>query len=118
VLIDKQVREKTMRIMSAIAAAGFLAVLAGSEAQAARWCSYEGGAVLRCGFHTQQQCRRSGRHVACHPEVAAVPAPGMLPGQIYPSRPYWSSPYECYIDDGGGRFRPCNAGDAGGGGLN
>jgi hypothetical protein len=40
----------------------------------------------------------------------------MLPGQIYPSRPAWASPYECYLDDGNGRFRPCNAGGDGGGG--
>jgi hypothetical protein len=105
-----------------VAAAGFLAVGAGSEAQAARWCSYEGGAMLRCGFHSQQQCKRSvGRHGACRREVAHRQEPaasGMLPGQIYPSRPAWASPNECFIDEGYGRFRPCNAGGDGGGGLN
>jgi hypothetical protein len=35
----------------------------------------------------------------------------MVPGQIFPNRPPGASPYECYTDDGGGRFRPCSAGD-------
>jgi hypothetical protein len=35
----------------------------------------------------------------------------MLPGQIYPNRPYGAAPGSCFTDDGGGRFRPCSAGD-------
>ena len=111
-----------MRILStAAAAAAFVAFYAGGEAQAARWCSFDTGAVQRCGYVSQRQCQRSaGRGGECRPQRIAgrvAPAPGMAPGQIYPSRPAWSSPYECFLDDGGGRFRPCNAGD-GGGGLN
>lgn len=104
------------------AAAGLLAVSGGGEAKAARWCAYEGGAVLRCGFHSLKQCQRNvGRHGACRREVAyrrRPVAPDAIPGQIYPSRPAWSSPYECFLDDGYGRFRPCNGGGDGGGGLN
>lgn len=116
-----------MRIlMSALAAAAVMSAWAGGEAKAAStWCAYEGSAVVRCGFHSAKQCRRSiGRHGACR-RVAAVrrapepvAPPGFIPGQIYPSRPAWASPYECYLDDGYGRFRPCNAGGDGGGGLN
>jgi hypothetical protein len=78
--------------------------------------------VLRCGFRSAQQCKRAaGARGDCRPQVAyrqVPPRNGMAPGQIYPSRPAWSSPYECFIDEGYGRFRPCNAGGDGGGGLN
>jgi hypothetical protein len=110
-----------MRMVSALAAAAVMTAWAGGEAQAARWCSYEGGALLRCGFHSAQQCKRSvGRHGDCRREVAyrrqpKPVAPGMAPGQIYPSRPAWASPYECYLDEGYGRYRPCNGGGDGGG---
>ena len=109
-----------MRILSgAIAAAAFLAAFSGNEAQAARWCAYDGASLMRCGYTTQKQCqRRAGRQVECRPQVASRRAPraeGTRPGQIYPSRPAWSSPYECFLDEGYGRFRPCNAGGDGGG---
>jgi hypothetical protein len=112
-----------MRILSTAAAAvAFVAAYAGSEAQAARWCAYDGDAALRCGFRSQQQCKRvAGSRSDCRPQVAyrqAPPRNGLAPGQIYPSRPAWASPYECFIDEGYGRFRPCNAGGDGGGGLN
>jgi hypothetical protein len=109
-----------MRILSTAAAAvALVAVTAGSEAQAARWCSYDGAAAGRC-FSSQKQCQRTaGRYGDCRSQVAVrdngMGDNGMLPGQIYPSRPYWASPYECFYDDGGGRFRRCNAGGDGGG---
>jgi hypothetical protein len=111
-----------MRILFAVtAAAGFALLSASNDAQAARWCSYDGGAKTRCGYSSQQQCRRAaGRHGECRPQVATryePRDPTMMPGQIYPNRPYWSSPYECFMDDGGGRFKPCNSA-TGGGGLN
>jgi hypothetical protein len=109
-----------------IAAAGFLAP---AGAEAARWC-HTGAQAQGCTFRTQAQCLRTARREGgdCRVQVAArrpaqverhVPAgySGMAPGQVYPNRPYWAAPNECFTDDGGGRFRPCSAGGDGGGGL-
>ena len=45
-------------------------------------------------------------------------APAALPmqpqGQIYPNRPPWAAPWQCFTDEGYGRFRPCDAGGRGG----
>lgn len=113
-----------MRILltAAAAATATLIFSAGGPAQAAaRWCSYEGDTAVSCGYRSEQQCLRSvGRSGLCRREAAyrqAPAEPGMLPGQIYPSRPYWSSPEECFIDEGYGRFLPCNAGSGGDGGM-
>lgn len=35
---------------------------------------------------------------------------GAAPYQRYPNRPIWGTPGECYTDEGGGRFMPCNYG--------
>ena len=43
------------------------------------------------------------RHHAAAP-IAARAAPVPL------NRPVWGSPYECYTDEGYGRFWPCGAG--------
>lgn len=113
-----------MRMMAilGVAVAGFILAPAGAEA--ARWC-HTGAQAKGCAFRTQAQCLRTARRDggACHVQVAArrvaptehaAPYSGMAPGQLYPNRPYWANPNECFTDDGGGRFRPCSAGGDGG----
>ena len=47
---------------------------------------------------------KSKRHHAAAPVVTqSKPAPIL-------NRPVWASPYECYTDEGYGRFWPCGAG--------
>lgn len=46
------------------------------------------------------------RHVAS-PSAAYVPA---LPRDAGTGRPPWAQPWECFTDEGYGRYRPCNAG--------
>jgi len=41
------------------------------------------------------------------PVAAYVPA---VPYAVYPSRPPWAAPWQCFTDEGYGRFRPCDAG--------
>ena len=110
---------RKMMILGA-AAAAFLALPGGAEA--ARSCLGDGaaaGCAARSAIQGQQVAQRQERR---RYEPASAPPPrrpapayaeprgseGSQP--IYPNRPYWSSPYECYTDDGNGRFRPCNAG--------
>ena len=45
------------------------------------------------------------RHHA--PVAAYVPA---SPYPIYQNRPIWAAPWQCFTDEGYGRFRPCDAG--------
>jgi hypothetical protein len=33
-----------------------------------------------------------------------------MPYAAYPSRPAWAAPWQCFTDEGYGRFRPCDAG--------
>lgn len=110
-------------IILGIAAAGF-GLLAADGAQAARWC-YSGPATEGCvALRTKAACLRFARREGgtCHVRRAApvehyppeARYPGMRPGQIYPNRPYWANPNECFTDEGGGRFRPCSAGGGGG----
>lgn len=42
-------------------------------------------------------------HAAAPAVVRTAPAPAL-------NRPVWASPYECYTDEGYGRFWPCGAG--------
>ena len=93
---------------------------AGSSAQAARWCGLA-GATQNCSFQSYRACARAlGRPGHCHRQVVArapaAPAPPPAGVSVYgwPQRPAWSSPYECYYDEGYGRYRPCNAGGDGG----
>ncbi|BAT59733.1 hypothetical protein GJW-30_1_02266 [Variibacter gotjawalensis] len=91
--------------------------------EAAQWCR-DGASGSRCGFTSYKQCTRGGAD--CYRAASARdrsptafdgnrPAPRFqYPNQIEPTRPYWSSPYQCFTDDGGGRFRPCDQ-PAGGG---
>jgi hypothetical protein len=76
---------------------------ASGPAMAAPWC-HTGARGQGCVFETQAQClsavRRTGG--ACQAQAAAPrPTPG---------RPPWASPFTCYIDEGYGRYRPCDAG--------
>lgn len=105
-----------------LAAGGTLALLALSgPAEAARWCATIDGAAMRCGFHSSAQCHRAtGRGVACLPERAVRGAnrnaTARAPLMLEPNRPYWAAPNSCWIDEGYGRFSPCDSGNAGGGG--
>ncbi len=48
------------------------------------------------------------KYVRHHAPIAAyVPA---VPYAVYPSRPPWAAPWQCFTDEGYGRFRPCDAG--------
>jgi hypothetical protein len=42
-----------------------------------------------------------------YPPARAYAAPAFV---AQPRRPAWASPYECYTDEGYGRFWPCGAG--------
>jgi hypothetical protein len=103
---------RTVAILGALATA--LLIDAGSSVQAARWCG-QAGAAQNCSFQSYRACVRAvGRAGACHRQVAARAAPAMEPRGVsvhgWPQRPAWASPYECYYDEGYGRYRPCSAG--------
>jgi hypothetical protein len=106
-----------MRTPAILAAAAATLILTSGAADAARWC-HAGVNARGCAFDTRTQCARAARRVggSCHRQATYGVAadPDRIPGQIYPNRPYWAAPGECFTDDGGGRFRPCNAGDGGG----
>jgi hypothetical protein len=93
---------------------------ASASAHAARWCGLA-GATQNCSFQSYRACAWAvGRTGQCHRQVVArVPAaPAAAPAGVsvygWPQRPAWASPYECYYDDGYGRYRPCSAGGDGG----
>jgi hypothetical protein len=52
--------------------------------------------------------KQKRKHIRHHAPAAAYrPAP---PYPVYPSRPPWAAPHQCFTDEGYGRFRPCDAG--------
>ena len=102
-------------MMRTVAIFGVLALFlidAGGAAQAAGWCAGQ-----NCTFRSYGQCQRAvGNARACHRQAAArampretIPPYGAAPA-VAPPRPAWASPYECYYDEGYGRYRACNAG--------
>ena len=57
------------------------------------------GAADAAGKHKRHKTVRTGGVVA------------YLPGNaVQTARPPWAQPWECYTDEGYGRFRPCSAG--------
>ena len=48
--------------------------------------------------------RHKARHIA---PIAAVPA---VPYGVRTPGPVWAQPWECYTDEGYGRYTPCGAG--------
>jgi len=50
------------------------------------------------------------RHKHKHGRVMHPVAVRGAPAQLFPNRPAWSSPYDCFTDEGYGRFWPCGAG--------
>ncbi len=53
---------------------------------------------------------KAHKEIARHhhaPVAAYVPA---SPYPAYQSRPPWAAPWQCFTDEGYGRFRPCDAG--------
>jgi hypothetical protein len=109
---------RTVAILGALTAALIIGSI--SSAQAARWCG-QSGVSQNCGFQSYRACVRAlGNGGHCRRQVLArVPASEPLaPAGVsvygWPQRPAWASPYECYYDEGYGRYRPCNAGGDGG----
>ena len=104
-----------MRIFAIAGAAAALFCLAGSSAEAARWC-----AGAECAFRSHAQCVRAvGARGGCHRQAAArvvSPAGPFMHGPVPASTagPPWKSPYECYFDEGYGRYNPCSTGGGGG----
>jgi len=47
------------------------------------------------------------KHRQVHSSATAVPRSAPAPAA---NRPVWASPYECFTDEGYGRFWPCGAG--------
>jgi hypothetical protein len=89
------------------------------SADAARWC-HGGPHAQGCVFRTHAACARTANRIggvcrrqstASRRPAARMPQRGVDAGRVYPSRPAWASPYECFYDEGYGRFRPCSAGD-------
>ena len=114
-----------MRTIAIVGVAAATFILAPAGAEAARWC-HAGANAKGCAYSSQAQCARAAQRAggSCHQQFAARVLPNTtaadgpyhtIPGQIYPNRPFWSSPFECFTDDGGGRYRPCSAGGDGGG---
>jgi hypothetical protein len=101
--------------MRAIAILGLLTavlVIDAGAAQAAHWCAGQ-----NCTFRSFVQCQRAMRgESGCYRQVVvrAAPRASVAPAAPVPSiassRPAWASPYECYYDEGYGRYRACNAG--------
>ena len=54
------------------------------------------GTADAAGKHKRHKVQRHGG------AVMSLPAP--------PSGPPWAQPWECFTDEGYGRYRPCNAG--------
>ena len=64
-------------------------------------------AVLLAGVGVAD-AKHHKRHKAYRAPVAAyVPA---SPYAVYPNRPPWAAPWQCFTDEGYGRFLPCDMG--------
>jgi hypothetical protein len=50
------------------------------------------------------------RHHRYHGRYWSEPYAWSGPYQVYPNRPAWARHGECYTDEGGGRFMPCDYG--------
>jgi hypothetical protein len=109
---------RTVAILGALTAALIIGSI--SSAQAARWCG-QSGVSQNCGFQSYRACVRAlgngghcGRQVLARVPASEPLAPAGVSVYGWPQRPAWASPYECYYDEGYGRYRPCNAGGDGG----
>lgn len=98
-----------MRIIALVGAGAALFCIAGT-AQAAGWCSGAG----ECGFRSHAQCAHTvGAGGGCHKPVAARGSPSGYHAHgagAVSAGPAWKSPYECYTDEGYGRYTRCSAG--------
>jgi hypothetical protein len=61
------------------------------------------GAADAAGKHK----RHKARHGGAYAYVPVSPYAARTPG------PPWAQPWECYTDEGYGRYRPCSAGRSG-----
>lgn len=64
-------------------------------------------AVLLAGVGTADAAKQQKQYKAYRAPVAAY-----VPAVPYasPARPPWAAPWQCFTDEGYGRFRPCDAG--------
>jgi hypothetical protein len=94
----------------AMTVAAMLLGLPFGSAQAASWCAGDG----QCGFRTHVQCVHArGVRAGCHLRVARrdlPPASAWAPPPDAGPGPAWRSPYECFMDEGYGRYSRCSAG--------
>lgn len=122
-----------MRTTAVLTIATAIMVLASGETRAAVCrgddqagaCGVQASTVRDAGRQAQsapliqvaERASKRRKRAATYDDDAPAPAgyrdlPGhTVPGQIFPNRPFGASPYECFTDDGGGRFRSCSAGD-------
>lgn len=96
---------KSILVAMALAGASFMAV---GNASAARWC-VDGN----CNFSSRASCERAADRVGgdCsryRGRRGVQDSRFDYPNQIEPSRPYGANRNQCFFDDGGGRFRPCD----------
>jgi hypothetical protein len=114
-----------MRILFVIGAAAILLASDATSGAHARWCAWYDAYTYTCGFQSFGQCQATvqGAGGYCRRDVqrrsdapggpplsARAQSPAVNAPAISPPRPAWASPYECYYDEGYGRFRSCNAG--------
>ena len=64
-------------------------------------------AISLVGTVTADAAKRQKRH------FRAVHAAPIAMQQIYPNRPIWAAPGQCFSDEGYGRFTPCDVGGRG-----
>src|SRR5829696_8079599 len=96
-----------MRTLGILALGSALLGFSAGDGYAASWCSGD-----KCGYQSQKQCARATGTRCSRVTVAQRAAPPALarPADAFPNRPYGASPFECYFDEGYGRFTPCSAG--------
>jgi hypothetical protein len=98
--------KKTM--LAVIAASGMVIGIAIAPANAARYCVGE-----NCNFSSRASCERHAARIGDDCERYRGQRGGIQGSrfdsrdQLEPSRPYGANRNQCYFDDGGGRFRPC-----------
>ena len=64
-------------------------------------------AVLLAGIGAADATSHQKRYKA----VRSAPVAAYVPVYpVVPNRPVWAAPWQCFTDEGYGRFRPCDAG--------
>jgi hypothetical protein len=95
-------------LLAAAALTGMAISFAAVPASAARYCVGE-----NCNFSSRASCERLAARTGDDCERYRGQRGGLQGSrfdsrdQLEPSRPYGANRNQCYFDDGGGRFRPC-----------